>query len=55
MEALYPSKNEIYKFLGCEQGDKIDIKRVMERVKKEKERDWAILPSLTLMIKILRK
>ena len=35
MEALDPSKNEIYKFLGCEQGDKIDVKRVMERVKKE--------------------
>ena len=24
-----------HKFLGCEQGDKIDVKRVMERVKKE--------------------
>ena len=35
MEALDPDKNEIYKFLGCEQADKIDVKRVMERVKKE--------------------
>ena len=35
MEALDPNKNEIYKFLGCEQADKIDAKRVMERVKKE--------------------
>ena len=35
MEALDPEKNAIYKFLGCEQADKIDVKRVMERVKKE--------------------
>ena len=35
MEALDPDKNESYKFLGCEQADKIDIKPVMERVKKE--------------------
>ena len=35
MEALDPDKNEVYKFLGCEQADKIDVKRVMERVKKE--------------------
>ena len=34
MDALNPNKNEIYKFLGCEQVDKIDVKRVMERVKK---------------------
>ena len=33
--ALDPEKNEIYKFLGCEQANKIDVKRVMERVKKE--------------------
>ena len=33
--SLDPNKNEIYKFLGCEQADKIDAKRVMERVKKE--------------------
>ena len=35
MEALDLDKNEIYKFLRCEQADKIDVKRVMERVKKE--------------------
>ena len=35
MEALDPGKNEFYKFLGCEQGEKMDVKRVMERVKKE--------------------
>ena len=34
MRALDPNENEIYKFLGCQQGDKIDLKRVMERVKK---------------------
>ena len=33
MDALDPNKNEIYKFLGCKQADKIDVKRVMERVK----------------------
>ena len=38
MRALDPNENEIYKFLGCEQGDKIDVKRVMERVKKEVKR-----------------
>ena len=35
MDALDPNKNKIYKFLGCKQADKIDVKRVMERVKKE--------------------
>ena len=35
INALDPNKNEIYKFLGCEQADKIDVKRVMERVQKE--------------------
>ena len=33
MKALYPSRNENYRFLGCEQADKINVKRVMERVK----------------------
>ena len=33
MKALDTSKNENYKFLGCEQADKINVKRVMERVK----------------------
>ena len=36
MNALDSYKNEIYKFLVCDQADKIDVKRrVMERVKKE--------------------
>ena len=35
MDALDPNKNEISKFFGCEQADKSDVKRVMERVKKE--------------------
>ena len=35
MNASDPNKNEIYKFLGCEQANKADVKRVMERVKKE--------------------
>ena len=34
-DSLDPGKNEIYKFLGCEQADKIGVKRVMERIKKE--------------------
>ena len=35
MDALEPNKNETYKFLGCEQANKINVKRIMERVKKE--------------------
>ena len=35
MKALDPEQNEVYKFLGCEQGNNIDVKRVMQRVKKE--------------------
>ena len=30
-----PSRNENYKFLGCEKADKINVKRVIERVKNE--------------------
>ena len=48
MRALDPNENEIYKFLGCEQGDKIDVKRVMERVKKEVKRRTEQLVSLNL-------
>ena len=33
VDALEPNKNEIYKFLGCKQTDKIDVKQVMGRVK----------------------
>ena len=48
MEALDPEKNEIYKFLGCEQADKIDVKRVMEKVKKEIRKRLDHLTSLNL-------
>ena len=48
MEALDPNKNEIYTFLGCEQANKIDVKRVMERVKKEIRKRLDHLTSLNL-------
>ena len=48
MKALDPSQNEIYKFLGCEQADKIDVKRVMERVKTEIRKRLDHLVSLNL-------
>ena len=48
MKALDPSRNEIYKFLGCEQADKIDVKRVMERVKNEIRKRLDQLVSLNL-------
>ena len=35
MKALDPNQNEVYKFLRCEQGEKSDVKKMMERVKKE--------------------
>ena len=35
MKALDPNQNEVYKFLGCEQGEKIDVKKALERVKQE--------------------
>ena len=35
MKELYPDQNEVYKFLGYEQANKIDAKHVLERVKKE--------------------
>ena len=37
MDALDPNKNEIYKFLGCEQADKIDVKRVKSKERNKKE------------------
>ena len=48
MEALDPNKNEIYTLLGCEQANKIDVKRVMERVKKEIRKRLDHLTSLNL-------
>ena len=55
MEALDPDKNKIYKFLGCEQADKIDIKRVMERVKKEIQKRLDHLVGLNLSDQNLMK
>ena len=55
INALDPNKNEIYKFLGCEQAAKIDVKRVMERVKKEIRRRLDHLTGLNLNDKNLMK
>ena len=38
MKALDPEQREIYKFLGCEQAEKIDMERVMARVKAETQK-----------------
>ena len=35
MKALDPEQREVYTFLGCEQAEKIDMERVMARVKAE--------------------
>ena len=37
MKALDPKENEVYKFLGCEQAEEIDRKKVMEKVLREVE------------------
>ena len=55
MDALDSNKNEIYKFLGYEQADKIDVKRVMERVKKEIRKRLDHLTGLNLNDKNLMK
>ena len=55
MDALDPNKNEIYKFLGCEQADKIDVKRVIERAKKEITKRLDHLTVLNLNDKNLMK
>ena len=55
MDALHPNKNEFYKFLECEQADKIDLKRVMERVKKEIRKRLENLTGLNLNDKSLMK
>ena len=31
MKKLDPEHKEVYQFLGCEQGDKINVKTVIER------------------------
>ena len=35
MKALDSDQNEVYKFLGYEQEEKIDVKKVMERLRKQ--------------------
>ena len=35
MKALDPEQNDVYKFVGVEQSNDIDVKKVLERVKKE--------------------
>ena len=40
MKALDPEQNEEYKFLGCEQGNKIDVKKVMQKWKRRLQKDW---------------
>ena len=43
MKALDLEQREIYKFLGCEQAEKIDMERVMARVKVETEKRTNVL------------
>ena len=38
MKALDPEQREIYKFLGCQEAGKIDMERVMVRIKAETEK-----------------
>ena len=47
-DALGPNKNEIYKFLGCEQAGKINVKRVIERVMTEIRKRLDYLTGLNL-------
>ena len=55
MDALDPNKNEIYKFLWCEQADKIDVRWVIERVKTEIRKRLDHLTELNLNDKNLMK
>ena len=55
MKALDSEKNEVYKFLGCEQSDDIDAKKVLERVKKEIKKRTEHLVKLHLNGKNLMK
>ena len=55
MDALDPNKNEIYKFLRCEQADKNDVKWVVERVKTEIRKRLDHLMELNLNDKKLMK
>ena len=55
MKALNPEKNDVYKFLGCEESDDIDVKKVLERVKKEIKKRTEHLVKLHLNGKNLMK
>ena len=48
MGVLGPSKNKIYKCLVCEQVDKTDGKRALERVKKEIRKRLDCITGLSL-------
>ena len=37
MKVLDPKKNQIHKLLGCEQAERIDIEKVMERLQIQME------------------
>ncbi len=55
MKALDPEQDEIYKFLGCEQGDSIDAIKIMGRVKNEIRKRLEQLVKLQLHDKNLMK
>ena len=55
MKAPDPEKNDVYKFLGCEQSDDIDVKTVLERIKKEIKKSTENLVKLHLNDKNLMK
>ena len=55
IKALDPEQREIYKFLGCEQAEKIDMERVMARVNWETEKRTNVLVQQDLYDKNLIK
>ena len=48
MRALNPDEDEVYKFLGCEQADKVDKGKLLERVKREMVKTMERLTQLEL-------
>ena len=55
LKVLDPDKNHVYTFFGCEQSDDIDVKKVLERVKKEIKKCTKHLVKLHLNDKNLMK
>ena len=55
LDTLDSNKNEIYKFLGCEQAYKTDVKQVQKRVKKEMKNQLDHLTGLNLYAQNLMK